>query len=134
MLVSARQREGENQHGPVQRDLRLVRDRSRRNQRENSRQTGIGEQHADGTRGEREDQALGEELPYQSPSAGAQRGTDRHLALTRRRLRQQQVRHVRAGDHEQERDRAEQNPDVPGDAAGNVSVNGSTPTRHLSGN
>ena len=92
------QREREDQHRPVQRDFRFVRDGTRRHQRENRRQAGIGEQHADDAGGERQDQALGEQLPNQSASAGAQRGADRHLALTRRRLRQQQVRHVGAGD------------------------------------
>ena len=48
---------------------------------------------------ERQHEALGELLADDPHAAGAERETDRDLLVTRRRAREQQVRHVRAGDH-----------------------------------
>ena len=104
-------------HRRVQRDLGLVGNRPRWHQREDGGQPAVGEEHADRAGYEREDQALRQELPHESSAAGAERGPNRHLALTRRRLREQEIRDVRAGDHEEQRDGTKQHPDVAGDAA-----------------
>ena len=44
--------------------------------------------------------ALGEELPEQAQAAGAEGGAHRHLPLPHRGPREQEVRHVGAGDQE----------------------------------
>ena len=115
MLVSAETAEREEEHRQVERDLRFVRDRVRRHERRESpagrrRRAAVPSDAG----GEREDQALGQQLPHQPPAARAERRADGHLALARRRPRQQQVRDVRARDQQQQPDRAEQHPEVAG--------------------
>src|SRR5262249_51844440 len=66
------------------------------------------EQDAEAAAYAREDHTFGEELSYQAAAAGAERGPHGELRLTRGRAREQQVRHVRARDQEDERDGAEQ--------------------------
>ena len=48
----------------------------------------------------RHDQALGEHLPHQPPSGGAERGTHRQLLGAQRRPRELHVHHVHAGDQQ----------------------------------
>ena len=78
---------------------------------------GEREREADGGGHAGQHQALGEQLPHHAESAGAERRTDRDLALPAFGAREQQVRHVRAGDEQQKRDRAEQQPDGAADGA-----------------
>ena len=55
-----------------------------------------------------QEDALGQELPQETPAAGAQRGAHRDLAVPRRHAGEEQVRHVDAGDEQDEADGAEQ--------------------------
>ena len=66
--------------------------------------------HGDAERGahQRQQHALGEELADQAAAARADRRANGDLALAHGRARQQQARHVGAGDDQQERRRAEQ--------------------------
>jgi hypothetical protein len=57
--------------------------------------------------GEAEDERFGEELTEQPSAAGAERDPHREFGAARRRAREQQVGHVRAGDEEHEADGAE---------------------------
>ena len=52
--------------------------------------------------------ALGQQLTDNASATGADRGSDRELALPARRSREQQVGHVAARDQQHQRDRAEQ--------------------------
>ena len=65
-------------------------------------------QYAEAAAGQREQQGLGEELTDQPSARRAERAANGELALSRRRLRQQQIRHVRARHQQQKADRAEQ--------------------------
>ena len=58
--------------------------------------------------GEREHEALGQQLPDDLPAGRAQRRAHRHLARPRGRARQHQVRDVRARDEQHQPDRAHQ--------------------------
>ena len=58
--------------------------------------------------GDRHDEALGERLPEQPPSSGAERRAHRVLRMPLQPARQQQAGHVDAGDQKHERDRSEQ--------------------------
>ena len=60
--------------------------------------------------GERDDQALGEQLPDDGAAGGAHRGPHGQLALARAAARQQQVGDVGAGDQQQEPDGSQQQP------------------------
>src|SRR5207253_929146 len=64
------------------------------------------ERDAERAAGERQEGALGEELPYHSPAAGAERHADGNLALPRGGAREHEVADVGGGDQEHERDRA----------------------------
>ena len=66
------------------------------------------DQQADGAARDREHGALGEQLPNEAAAAGAERGTDRDLGLSRRRAGEHQVRHVGAGNQQHQADGAEQ--------------------------
>ena len=66
----------------------------------------LREQQAQARRGEREDEALGEELPREPAAAGAERRADGHLAVTALGAGEEQVRHVGARDQHQEPHRA----------------------------
>jgi len=54
-----------------------------------------------------EEQALGEQLPDEPRSAGAERGPQGELAASLLAAGQQQVRHVHARDYQHQGDRAE---------------------------
>ena len=56
----------------------------------------------------REHEALDEQLTEQPPAARAERGADRHFLLPLQRPREQQIRDVRADDHQHEEHRPEQ--------------------------
>ena len=56
----------------------------------------------------RDERALRQDLPGQAAASGAERAPDRHLLRAAGRAREQQVRHVRAGDQEQEPHGAQQ--------------------------
>ena len=58
--------------------------------------------------GRRKHEALGRQLTHETPSPRAERRAKRHLVLPRRRAREQQVRHVGAGDEQDEPDGAEE--------------------------
>ena len=64
------------------------------------------ERDADRAAGERQEGALGEELPHHAPAAGAERDADGDLALPRGGAREHEVADVGSGDQEHERDRA----------------------------
>ena len=98
---------GERQHSPVHVDLAQTGEIGRvQHAQEAQRQRGHHE--AERPAGQREQPALGQELPDHRPAARAQRGAERELALPDRRPHQQQVGDVGAGDHQHETDRAEQ--------------------------
>ena len=108
IAVTQRQRDGEQPASARRRRRRSSRGsshRRRRDQRLHRR-----DRHGDAERRahHREQHALGEELPDQAAAAGADRRADRDLALAHGRAREQQARDVGAGDHQQERRRAEQ--------------------------
>ena len=58
--------------------------------------------------GDRQDEALDQQLTDEPPAAGAERRADADLALARARAREEQIGDVRAGDEQHDRDRAEQ--------------------------
>ena len=66
---------------------------------------------------DREHETLGDQLPDHAQPPGAKRGADGYLALPRFGARQQEVRHVGAGDQQQETNRAEEQPDRAANAA-----------------
>ena len=89
-------------------DPRLVRHVELRHQPDDGANRAEREQHAEHAAGERQQDALGQELAQQPAAAGANRHPDRHLARARRAAGQLQVGDVGARDEQQERDRAEQ--------------------------
>ena len=64
-----------------------------------------------------EHEAFGEQLPHEIPRGSGASRPHGHLALARLRPREQQVGDVRAGDEQEEADRAEQQPDRAADRA-----------------
>ena len=72
--------------------------------------TADSQQRTEGAAGERDDQALDEQLPDDGAAGGAHRGPHGQLALARAAARQQQVGDVGAGDEQQEPHRAQQQP------------------------
>ena len=64
------------------------------------------ENHSEHAAGEREDDALGQELTHDASPARANRSANRDFAAAPGRSHQQQVRHVRARDQQHEPDRA----------------------------
>ena len=63
--------------------------------------------------GEREDDALGQNLPHQTAAASLRRRAHGELRASRRRSREEEVRKIRAGDEENEADRSRQDPQGP---------------------
>ena len=59
-----------------------------------------------GARGQRDQHALGEQLPHDAAAAGAERRADGDFPLTHRRAREQQVGDVGAGNQQHQADRA----------------------------
>ena len=99
----------EREHGPVDlnvgqtRQSDLLRGRGRQHTRADGSQ-----QQPESTSCQRNHAALDAQLARDGRTTGAQRGTHRHLALSRRRARQQKVRDVGARDQQDQRDRAHQ--------------------------
>ncbi len=69
---------------------------------------GRGNDQSGGAAEDRQQNALGQQLPHQPLPARTQRGADGDFLFASRRARQQQVGHVGAGDQQDQRDRAEQ--------------------------
>ena len=108
MPVSSETPSENSEHRHVDRDARLVRHVELGHQRDDRANRAEGEQHAQHAAGEREQDALGQELAQQPAAAGADRHPDGHLARARGAAGQLQVGDVGARDEEQERHRAEQ--------------------------
>ena len=70
----------------------------------------VSEQQTERAAGERQQHAFGEQLTDDPPPACAQRRAHGHFFLSPRRAREQQVRHVRAGDQQHQPHRAQQSP------------------------
>ena len=68
----------------------------------------------------RQHDALRQHLHHEPPAAGAERGADRNLFLSRRRPREQEVREVGADYQNHHRDRAREHPDRRADAAADL--------------
>ena len=102
-----RGRHGEEQHGAIDADRVQPRDlyRARRHQRTN---TPPRQQRAERTARDRNQEALGEELPHQIGAPRTKRDTDGHLLAADRRAREQQVGDIRAGDEQYGGDGAHQ--------------------------
>ena len=109
--------QGESQHGPVEGDLGLVRNRVGRNEGEDRRKPRVGQRGADHRRHQRQEQALGQKLPHEPRAARAERRSHAHLPLPDAGSRQHQIRDVHARDQQKDRDGAEQDPHVPLDPA-----------------
>ncbi len=77
-----------------------------RRQREEQTQQPAREQHTKHAASRRQQQALGQELADEPKPPGADGGANGQLANARDASREQQVRHVRAGDEQDEHDRA----------------------------
>ena len=114
-----RQRRREAEHADVHTCVRETRHHGRRQVRE--------ERHRDRTdgdaqraAGEGEQPVLDHELSHEARAAGAERRAHREIALAARHPRQQQVRHVRAGDEQHEADRAHQDGERRSNAAGQL--------------
>ena len=95
-------------HGQVDRDPRLVGDVELGHHRHDRLDGAEREQHAEEAAGERQQDALGQQLPQQAAPTGANRHPNRHLARPGGAARQLQVGDVGTGNEEQERDRAEE--------------------------
>ena len=67
-----------------------------------------GDRDADPASGDGNDETFSEQLSDQPASPRAERGANRHLAATADPARQQEIRHVGAGDEQHEERRAEQ--------------------------
>jgi hypothetical protein len=113
----ARQARGEAEHRPAQRDLVEPRQVGRREGQQPAHAE-RGDHHARQAAGRRQHERLGDELPRDPAASRAERVADREFALARGSLREEQVRHVRARDEEQEEDGAEENVQGRPDAAG----------------
>ena len=100
----------EQQNGPVQRNL-LRPGRELSGERDEQIHRDRREEEADDGAGERQQRALGQELPDQAPSARAERHPDRQLALALQQPREEQVGDARADDEEEKPRGAEQNPE-----------------------
>ena len=74
-------------------------------------QHGIADAHAECSTGEREQQALGEQLAEDGAAASAERAAHRQFLLAGHAASQQQIGDVDAGDEEHETDGAQQQPE-----------------------
>ena len=81
-----------------------------------------GERDAGAAAGEREQRAFDERASSEREGTGAERGADGEVLRRARRSRDQQARHVRAGDEQDEHDRAEQHPQRGADVADDLFV------------
>jgi hypothetical protein len=108
---SNRQRRGECQHAPVDRERERDRQRARWGRRRlEGTHREPRECESEGAAGRREHDAFCKELPHQPPPAGADREPHRHLAPARARPRQQQVGDVGARDRQHRADDPEEQP------------------------
>ena len=112
-----REQKGEREHGGIHRDFRLIGNSAGRHQGEQRRQTRVTDRRTERSSGQCEDQALGEQLAHQPAPVGAECDAHDHLALPRAGSGQEKIRHVRTRDQQQQADRADEHPDVPGDRA-----------------
>ena len=107
----------EEQHGHVERDLRLVGNGARRHEREERAQRTGREERAQQGRGQRNQQALDEQRPDDAPPTRADRAAQGDLVAPIGRASEQQVRDVGARDEQQESDGAEERPQIASDTA-----------------
>ena len=103
-------RQQERERGPVERDLVRPGDARRRHRHQ---QPGAppGDGRADRAAGQRQHQALGQELPGQSGRTGPERRARHDFAAADAHPREQQVRHAGAGRGEDQADGGEQHPE-----------------------
>ena len=115
------------EHRHAQRDLGFRRQRVRRHQRDDGVEEPRRQERTESAAGERDDQALDQQLPDDGAAGGAHRGPHGQLALARAAARQQQVGDVGAGDQQQEPHRAQQQPQpLLGQSRTKLLRNGST--------
>jgi hypothetical protein len=98
------------QHGKIDRNARFIRHVELGHQSDDRPDGDEGKQHAERAARQGEQHALGQQLTKQPPAAGPDRNPDGNLARPGAAAGQLQVCHVGARDEEQERDRAEQEP------------------------
>jgi hypothetical protein len=113
------ERQGEGDHGPVQADRRERR-KAGRIDRHQDAQARRGKAEPEDRARQGEHHAFGEKLAHQAIRRRADRRAHRHLAQPRIAADQQQVRHVRTRDQQQEADRAHQQPHCRLDAAADL--------------
>ena len=99
--------EREHEHWNTDRDAVQPRQICRR-QRNQSRHAPERSQYAKAAAGQRKQECFGQELTDQPSARRTERAANGELALSHRRLRQQQIRHVRARHQQQESHGAEQ--------------------------
>ena len=114
-----REHGGEGHHAQIHAGLRADRQR-RRHETGEERHAGGGHGKTGGAAEERQDDALGDQLPHQSLPAGAERGADRQLALARGRARQQQVGEIGGGEQQQAQARAAEGEKHQAESRGHV--------------
>jgi hypothetical protein len=114
-----RDAEGEDEHAPVERDLRGPRD-AVRVRREQDPQPRDGKHDPDDAAEHCEGQPLGDELAQQPRAAGAKRAADGKLAVPRVGPREEQVGEVRACDEQDEGDGRLQHPQRGADVADDI--------------
>ena len=115
------QREGDDR--PVEADRRERR-KARRVERDERAQRGRRHHQAEGRATERQHHALGDQLPDQPGGSRADRRPQGQFAQPRVAADEQQVRDVRAGDQQQERDGSHQDPQRRTHPATNLLVDG----------
>ena len=107
MPVAERNAEREGHHGPVDFDILQSRNVARIHAAHHIK-ADFGDGQAGGAAEGRQQNTLGEQLPHQPLPAGAQSRPDGDLLLAPRRAREQQVRHIGAGDQQHQRHRPHQ--------------------------
>ena len=125
--------EGEDHHRPVDPDLVAARQVADVHRHQGAHAE-VGQEQPHHAAGQRDDDALGEELPEQALPRGAERGAHRDLLRPRRGAGQQQVGHVGAGDEEHEPHRAEKDEQGGPDIAGGLEAQAGdveTPVRRV---
>ena len=100
--------EREQQHPAVHDELEADREGGRRHQAREHVPAPVRHEHADPAGQQAEDGALGEQLPDQTPTVGAERDAQPDLAAPRDGPRQEQIGHVGAGDEQHQAGHAEQ--------------------------
>ena len=118
---------GEGKDAPVQPEIDEQRTVAGAEERDQRSAEPLRDDHPGGRADRRDQQTLRQHLPDDAAAGRADREPDRHLALTRRRAREHQVREIRARDEEHQRRHAEQDvqrvavvaaqPEIPPDAA-----------------